>query len=144
MRRFQSFRTGISKSSGQDRQAALNGFVGQIVSGLNGKLISGGVEGDGTPVQGNAAEKMTRVTFTQPDIPFIAIHALGFTVYNWTVIDCIPGAQISRSRRRPTNAGIWLQATLGNVGPDGKFDPPIVATIKMWGPRGQEPPRRGR
>ena len=140
MRRFNAFRTGVSQSSGQDRQAALTGLAGQL-SGLNGKLAPGGMLPDGTPTRGNENTREAKVTFQKPGLPALAVHDFRHTVTNWTPIDIKPPATIGRSRRRPTNAGIWLEATGAVVNADGKFDPPVVAIIKMWGERGQEPRR---
>lgn len=145
MRRFAHFRTGTSRSSGEDRQAALTGAMGQVAGGLNGKLRKGGVLGDGTVTAGNSNEKtVPGVKFQKPDVPVLVVHRIGHTVYNWQAIDVKPAAIIGRARRRPTRDGIWLEAkaTGATVDPvTGKFDPPIVATIACWGEAGQEPHR---
>ena len=140
MRRFRAFRTGTSKSSGQDRQTALSGTMRILSSGLNGKLRNGGMLADGrTTTRGNSSEKITRVKFQKPGVPVLAMHNLGFTVLNWSVINVEPGATIGKSRKRPTKDGIWLEATGATLDAAGsKFEPPVVATIKMWGERGQE------
>lgn len=143
MRRFANLTSGVSQSSPAETQAANDAFARRVVSGINGKLQSGGVMGDGTPKQGNDKTKERRITFQKPGVPALSVHALGYTVYNWTVIDVKPPATIGRSRRRPTNTGIWLEAKGADVNADGFFEPPVVATIKMWGERGQEKRRAG-
>ena len=125
-------------SGNQGSGGALSSFDRGVTAVLSGKLAPGGVMGDGTSIQGNENTKQATVTFVRPDVPALAVHDFGFTVYNWTPIDVQPGAVIGRAKRRPTNAGIWLVADLAALGADGKFDPPVVATIKMWGTRGEE------
>lgn len=144
MRRFRHFRTGTGKSSPEDRQSALTGTMGTLAKGLNGKLRDASVLGDGTIVQGNSNESVVPgVIFQKPDLPVFVVHALGHTVYNWQAMDCKPGAIIGMSRQRPTRDGIWLEARGADVGADGKFEPLVVATIKVWGEAGQEPPKPG-
>lgn len=140
MRRFPSFRTGSSKSSGEDRQAALTQVMKGLIGGLNGNLRNAGVLGDGTVVDGNTNERIVPdVEFQKPDLPTFVCHRIGHTVYNWQVISVSPGAIIGLSRKRPTRDGIWLEARGADVDEDGKFDPPVKATIKCWGEPGQEP-----
>ena len=144
MRRFRHFRTGTSRSSREDREAALRGTMGSLAKGLNGQLRNGSVLGDGTVINGNTNEKVVPgVIFQKPGLPVFVVHGIGHTVYNWQQMDCKPGATIGRSRKRPTRDGMWLEATGATVGGDGKFDPPVVATIKFWGEPGQEPARGG-
>lgn len=143
MKRFRSFRTGVSGSSPQDRQAALTGFTRPLATGLNGQLRKGSVLGDGRAIRGNSNEKTVRVTFQKPNLPTMVAHRIGWTVTNWNVIDVKPAATIGRSRRRATRDVIYLEALdNGSVGSDGKFDPPVVATIAVWGEPGPEPRRR--
>jgi len=146
MRRFSAFGTATSKSKSELREASLTGSLAQIAQGLSGNLTSPGVLGDGTVQSGNVNDKVVPgVTFQKPDVPALAVHGIGHTVYNWKTIDCKPGATIGRARRRPTREGVWLVIATGD-GPDvdpatGKFNPPVVATIQMWGETGQEPRR---
>ncbi len=125
-------------SVGQGDGGALSNFGRGVTAALSGKLAPGGVMGDGESITGNENTRQAEVTFTKPLVPALAVHDFGFTVYNWTIIGVQPGAVIGRSKRRPTNAGIWLEADLSNVDAQGKFDPPVVATVKMWGTRGEE------
>lgn len=131
MRRFAGLQGSVTP---QDRSLAY---------GLNGKLASGGVLGDKTRVGGNELTREATVRFLKPGVPFLAVHNLGWTIYNWTPIDVQPpGAVIGRTmRRRPTNIGIWLEADGAPVDADGKFSPPVVAVIKMWGAKGPEKPK---
>ena len=151
MRRFQPFRTGTSKSSGEDRQAALTQALGEQAEGLNGNLVEAGVLGDGTVIQGNSKTTLVPdVTFQKPGVAVFVHHGLGYTVYNWSVAKVTPaGTTLGLSRRRPTRQGIWLEAEAAGVDSTGavdsrldaagKFSPVVKANIKVWGEPGQEP-----